>query len=114
MQAKNLIWKDKLKKVIDKLKNNGKIKVGISQTHDFAEIKAYLKNNYDVDVADDVMELDFKKVKLSLTGVERIITEFPQAKTMLKNISTKNDGVMCASYDGTINFNPNYYGKNNI
>ena len=55
--------------------------------------------------------LDFPTVQQSMMGIEQVMEEFPQAQSALKGISTSKSGVMSASFNGKINFNPNYYQK---
>lgn len=83
---------------------------------DFDSMEQYLKQKYNINITDDVKKLDFENVKLSTQGIEIVMKEFPQAQTMLKLLSTSDSGVMCASSEGTISFNPIYYatGKNGL
>lgn len=76
---------------------------------DFSELQKYMKDHYNVSVDSSVCKLDFAAVHQGVQGIEQIMNEFPQAKNTLKSISTGKTGVMAASYDGTITFNPSYY-----
>lgn len=81
----------------------------VADCKDFSELQKYMKDMYNVPVDNSVSKLDFEAVHQSVQGIEQVMNEFPQAKSTLKNISTAKSGVMAASYDGTISFNPGYY-----
>ena len=107
----------KLQKEIEKLQKklkkdiiNGKISLeNCGQAFDFDTLKAHFKNKYSIKMDSSVKKLDFESVKEGMQGIELVMNEFPQAQKALVRISTNKDGVMCASYNGTINFNPTYY-----
>lgn len=99
-------------KSVDNNKKSDKIKSEPQRAEecaDYNELFQYYKKTYDVDFDSSVKRLDFESVKEGMHGIELVIDEFPKAKGTLKRISTENSGVMCASYSGTINFNPSYY-----
>lgn len=106
-------FKQKYLKISDKdvEKNGNKSYHNIKDIEDFADIKTYLKERYDVELSDDVKNLDFNNSKLSMQGIEQVMKEFPQSQSVLNKIGVGNSGVMCASLDGSINFNPSYYAK---
>lgn len=81
----------------------------ISEIKDFNTLSKYFKKRYNIDIDKSVQALDFESVKEGLTGVEKVINEFPQAQDSIFRISTDKHGVMSATYDGIINFNPIYY-----
>lgn len=83
------------------------IKVEDAQT--FSELRSYMEGTYSMVIDQSVDLLDFESVKEGAQGIEYVIKEFPQAKTSFKGIGTNKNGLMCAGYDGVINFNPNYY-----
>ena len=83
--------------------------INIDNVSNFKDLKTYFKNNYNVSVSDEISKLDFKAVKQSSKGIDYVLKEFPQAKSIFKGLDIKNSGVMCATYNGTINFNPLYY-----
>lgn len=95
-------FKDEVKEVIHQQK--------IDIIGSFEEMKTYFNDRYGVSIADEVTQLDFSNVSESMKGIDKILVEFPQAQSTLKAITTNKEGVMCASYDGTISFNPFYYG----
>lgn len=64
-----------------------------------------MKKQYGIDVSDSVSNLDYTSVNEGLQGVEHIIKEFPQAKDSFTSIGVSKSGLMCAGYDGDINFN---------
>lgn len=99
-------------KSVDNNKKSDKIKSEPQRAEectDYNELFQYYKRTYNVDFDSSVKRLDFESVKEGMHGIELVIDEFPKAKGTLKRISTENSGVMCASYNGTINFNPSYY-----
>lgn len=99
-------------KNVDNNKKSDKIKLEPQRAEecaDYDELFQYYKKTYNVDFDSSIKGLDFESVKEGMHGVELVMDEFPQAKSTLKRISTENSGVMCASYNGTINFNPSYY-----
>lgn len=81
----------------------------VADCEDFYELGKYMNDHYGVSVDSSVGKLDFDAVHQGVQGIEQIMNEFPQAKSTLKSISTGKTGVMAASYDGTITFNPGYY-----
>lgn len=81
----------------------------VEDTQTFVEMKSYMKQTYGIDVSDSVGNLDFQSVREGVQGIEYVMQEFPQAQTSFKTIGTKKNGIMCAGYDGDINFNPGYY-----
>lgn len=103
---------DYKEKSVDNNKKSDKIKSEPQRAEecaDYNELFQYYKKTYDVDFDSSVKRLDFESVKEGMHGIELVIDEFPKAKGTLKRISTENSGVMCASYSGTINFDPSYY-----
>jgi len=81
----------------------------INDCKDFASLTKHMKDTYGVTVDSSVGNLDYSPVQQSMSGIEKVMQEFPQAQTTLKAIGTDNAGVMCASYSGSICFNPKYY-----
>lgn len=107
----------KLQKEVEELQNrlkrdviDGKIYLdNCGQAFDFDTLGAHIKNKYKIDMDASVKSLDFESIKEGMQGIELVMDEFPQAQKSLVKISTDKSGVMCASYNGTINFNPSYY-----
>lgn len=93
----------------DKIKVEEPVIESVEDIQTFAEMQTYMKNNYGITVDDSVGLLDFQSVREGVQGVEYVMKEFPQAQSSFKTISTKKSGLMCAGYDGDINFNPGYY-----
>lgn len=87
--------------------------MSVKDCTDFDSLSSYMLANYGVTVDESVRDLDFSAVQQSLMGVEQVMGEFPQAQDMLKEISTGRNGVMAASFNGKITFNPNYYQDGN-
>ncbi len=81
----------------------------VKDTQTFAEMQNYMKDCHGVVVDNSVGLLDFQSVKEGVHGIEYIIREFPQAKSSFKAVGTAKNGLMCARYDGSINFNPSCY-----
>ena len=86
----------------------------LASVTDYNGLDKYLQNMYNVSVADSVKQLDFESVKEGVDGIDRVLHEFPQAQSMFKGISTSNSGIMCADYDGTINFNPTIFQTRSV
>ena len=76
----------------------------------FDELKKYFSDTYSIIVQDSIKKLDMLKVRESLSGVEKVFSEYPELSNIIQTIETSNDGVM--SCNGTkITFNPLNYGK---
>lgn len=103
--------KSGLKKVPlgDKIKNTQNSIDYVDETQSFAELKQHMKNKHNIVIDSGVDSLDFQSVREGLGGVEYVIGEFPQAASSFKSIGVKKKGLMCAGYDGDINFNPGIY-----
>lgn len=80
-----------------------------SNFSNFPEMKNYFKNDWNVSVDDAIGKLDFMAIQKSSNGIVRVLEEFPQARNTLKTLGVNKSGVMCATFDGGINFNPGYY-----
>ena len=82
----------------------------IEDCSSFADLKKYFKDNYDIEVEDDVTQLNFDKVKSAMNGVDATIKRYPQLSNQITNFNTDRHGMMCT--DGTtISFNPSSFGK---
>ena len=79
-----------------------------SMTNNFKELQTYFKDK-GYTMVDSIGNLDFACVRSSAYGVEKVINEFPQAKGTFAGFGVSNNGVMCASATGKINYNPHYY-----
>lgn len=86
----------------------------IGQCLDFGELTKYFKNTYSIDIHSDVTKLDFKAVREGMEGIERVIKEFPSSQATIKSVGTNSSGIMCASFNGQINFNPSYFLDGNV
>lgn len=93
----------------DIIKSKEILAESVEDTQTFAEMQIYMKDNHGMIVDDSVGLLDFQSVREGVQGVEYIIKEFPKARSSFRTIGTKKNGLMCAGYDGGINFNPVYY-----
>ena len=103
-------FKEKYLKAAEALTENAESGImSVKECKDFNSLSSYMMAQYGVSVDESVHALDFPAVQQSLMGVEQVMEEFPQAQSALKGISTSKSGVMSASFNGTINFNPNYY-----
>ncbi|RGM21693.1 hypothetical protein DXC23_01080 [Eubacterium sp. OM08-24] len=103
-------FKQKYLKASEKLKTSQTSGIiSISDCKDFDSLSAYVQKIYEFDIDDSVKILDYATVQQSMIGIEKVINEFPQAKQTLTGIGTSKNGVMCAGYNGKINFNPAYY-----
>ena len=81
-----------------------------SMTTNFAELKNHFKAK-GYTMSDSIANLDFASVRSSAYGAELVMDEFPLVKGVFSGFDVKNNGVMCASYSGKINYNPKYYSK---
>ena len=93
----------------DTMKVKEPVVESVEDTQTFAEMQSYMKDNYGITVDDAVGTLDFQSVREGVQGIEYVVKEFPQARSSFRTIGTKKNGLMCAGYDGDINFNPGYY-----
>lgn len=77
----------------------------LSDVEDYEDMASYMKKTYNADLDDMVRMLDFESVKEGVQGAERVMLEFPKAKTSLRKISVTYKGTMSSSYDGEMKFN---------
>ncbi|MCM1328831.1 MAG: phage head morphogenesis protein [Ruminococcus sp.] len=91
------------------IESGNNIKITAENAENFQQLKGYMMNAYNICVSESVGSLDFESVKEGVQGIEYIINQFPQAKSSFKSIGTNKNGLMCAGYDGDINFNPATY-----
>lgn len=96
-------------KVLKDSPKSGTLKSKNGNYTTFTEMKNHFQKKWGVAVDDSIGTLDFSAVKQSSNGIERILQEFPKAQGTLKTLGTSKSGVMCAGFDGDINFNPGYY-----
>lgn len=75
----------------------------------FHDVERYLQKKYGFSIPESVKKLDFNAVKQSLAGIDRVVDEFPRAKSVLKGLEVSERGIMSARFNGVINFNPSYY-----
>lgn len=80
----------------------------VNQVKDFTDLDKYLKKKYNIAVEDSVKQLDFATVQDALTGVESVISEFPDLADTLKTLKASQSGVMSCSGE-KITFNPIYF-----
>ncbi len=85
----------------------------ISTCQTFDELARYMDQTYGIPIDGTVRLLDYSAVHEGITGIERVMLEFPKAQSTLQGIGTSNSGVMCATFQGKINFNPFYYVDGN-
>lgn len=80
----------------------------IADVKDFTELDKYLKRTYNVSVDSSVKNLDFATVQEAMTGVEAVLSEFPDLADSIRLITTSKSGVMSCSGE-KITFNPAYF-----
>lgn len=80
----------------------------ISDVKDFTELDKYLKKTYNISVDSSVKNLDFATVQEALTGVESVLSEFPDLADTVKLLTTSKSGVMSCAGE-KITFNPAYF-----
>lgn len=75
----------------------------------FDELQVYWRENYNVEVADEIRSLDFDSVCLAMQGVEEVLNRFPKAARFFKAFeadATLSDNViMGTEFEGQIKFN---------
>ena len=100
----------KVQVIPDKAKplTNSSNKVTIESAKNHSDLKTALSYK-NITVDNTVDSLDFESVKEGMQGIDNVLQEFPQAQPYLQKISTKDSGIMCAQYNGTINYNPNVF-----
>ena len=84
------------------------VQSAVAGTNDFTELKTYMSNAYGINVTDDVGQLNFPAVREALTGVERVVNDFPELGKHLKTIETTKSGVMACQGE-KITFTPKYF-----
>lgn len=75
----------------------------------FKEMQDYFKNKWGVTVDSGIENLDFSAVQPSADGIVNVLNNFPKAHNMFKRLGIGVNGVMGASFNGEITFNPQYY-----
>jgi hypothetical protein len=80
----------------------------ISGAKSFAELKTAMEKKYKIGISNGLRSLDFEAVRDGMSGIDRILEEFPAARPYFKAMGTQASGgaIMNATYGGTINFNP--------
>lgn len=86
---------------------NGYNTDGLAGVNTFDEMASYFKTK-NIVIDDGVRDLDFKAVKRTLTAIEEIAEQYPDAYNRVERVSTSREGVMSCS-GRKINFNPKYY-----
>lgn len=99
-------FKKKYLKAVEAPASNTVPSTPLESCTNFNSLASYFSKTYGVKFDASVRKLHFESVKEAMQGMERILTEFPQAKSAFRAISTSTTGLMCASNSGTINFNP--------
>lgn len=95
-------------KAAEQLEATGSAVEKIADVKDFEELDKYLKKTYNVSVDKSVKDLDFATVQEAITGVESVLSEFPELADSIKLITTSKSGVMSCSGE-KITFNPAYF-----
>ena len=89
--------------------NNSSISYSsVSECSNYNELGNYLQSRYGLTLDESVKSLDYNSVKSSLTGIESVISEFPEVGNSLFEATTSTAGIMSCS-GSRITFNPNYY-----
>ena len=116
IEAKNYDdWKNKYYNVSEKYSDNKIITEKIKEPktfkeiEDFEELKQYCKKTFDIDIDDSVKSLDFDTVKKPITGIESVISDFPEVKDKFSKLVTSKSGIMSCGLDGEITYNPSYF-----
>lgn len=116
IEAKNYDdWKNKYYNVSEKYSDNKIITEKIKEPKTFKEIedfeglKQYCKKTFDIDIDDSVKSLDFDTVKKPITGIESVISDFPEVKDKFSKLVTSKSGIMSCGLDGEITYNPSYF-----
>ena len=116
IEAKNYAdWKEKYYNVSEKYRDAEIVKEKIKtpkkaqDTKSFAELKQYCKDKLDITIDDSVEKLDFDSVKKPISGIESVISDFPDVKDKFTSLITSKSGVMSCGLDGHITYNPSYF-----
>lgn len=80
----------------------------IAGAKSFTELKNRMEKKYKITISNNLGALDFEAVRDSMSGIDRILEEFPAAKPYFTGMGTGASGgtIMNATYHGTININP--------
>lgn len=81
----------------------------ILNAKNYDDLEKIIADKYGLTINDSVRKLDIEGVKPATAGIATVIDEFPKAKEMFSNLSTSKSGMMCAEFNGQINFNPTYF-----
>ena len=89
---------------------SGTVKGSIKECQNFDELSATLKAKYgDQFVIDErLKDLKFEEVKNAMDGADFVLSEFG-ANEKLTGFGIDNAGVMCATFNGKINFTESYF-----
>jgi SPP1 gp7 family putative phage head morphogenesis protein len=111
----NVPWIPENSNIFGSLLTTGLINdtMNIDKANDFNQLSKALQDQYGVNINSDVEDLDFDTVKTALLGVDKILKEFPKAKSIFKGVGMTKAGIMSTSFDGDINFNSYYFEKGN-
>lgn len=110
IEAKNYDdWKNKYYNVSEKYSDNKIITEKFKEIEDFEGLKQYCKKSFDIDIDDSVKSLDFDTVKKPITGIESVISDFPEVKDKFSKLVTSKSGIMSCGLDGEITYNPSYF-----
>lgn len=101
----------------DRMKENSN-KFTFDTVNTFDDLKNLAIQKWGIKTIDkSVFKLNFKAVKNTFKGMDKVFDYFPQLKTTVEEINTSKYGIMCTDLTkkgSTISFNPKYYMDDNI
>ena len=110
--SQNMTYKEWYNKYVEqKFEKNGIINnitskpTSILQLESWSDLESYLKNNYGINVSDEVKNINLEIGKQALHGIEVMLNEFSELKNQIKTLELSKMGVMSCG-NGKITFNP--------
>ena len=114
----NMTYKEWYNKYVEqKFKEDGIIELdssskptSILQLENWSDLESYLKNNYNININNEVKNINFEIGKQALHGIEVMLNEFPELKNQIKTLELSKMGVMSCG-NGKITFNPKEFSN---
>ena len=95
-------------KVIGKYSRKSDAIGTISQITNYESLRNYMDSKYSIQLEDSIGKLNLDTVKGAISGVERVINEYPAVGDFLQSGITSNSGVMSCT-GSKLSFNPEYF-----
>lgn len=84
----------------------------LSDTHDFETLSVYMGAKHGVRLDSSIGNLEIGTVKQALSGLESVVSEYPDVEVLLKEGITSKSGVMSCT-GSKLSFNPDYFSDLN-